>query len=93
MGYYSPSKPASGKLIHIKDFESYDTHFGCSGTISEAEAEEGTWVALIARGKCSDIIKVKLAERYHASAVIFYNKNYIEQEMPVDVFGKMDFLI
>lgn len=95
LAVHSPSTSVSGKLVLVNDFESNDTHFGCSGLMSnddELNIPDGKWMALMARGECAVLEKVMFAEKYHASAVIVYNRKYIEDEKPVPVYGECDLL-
>lgn len=77
-GLHSPYKTVRGRLLHVRDKDRADSHFGCTKEIGNAldiQHSAEPWIALIARGKCSFVIKIKLAQRYNASAVIIYDED------------------
>ena len=81
-GYHSPLKRIRGKLIHVQDTPK-GSHYGCANQIFNKEKipKHKPWVALISRGKCLFYIKIQLAQQYHASAVIIYDKK--NEDVPV----------
>lgn len=83
-------KTVFGKVIHISDAGRTNSHFGCGEAIAnlyEIPENQEPWIALIERGHCSFFIKIKLAERNNASAVIFYDNK--DREVPrINTIGK-----
>lgn len=77
-GYHSPREAIYGKVVHIADTSIPNSHFGCTGEIAnskEIPPNREPWIALIARGKCTFLVKIKLAETYNASAVVVYDND------------------
>lgn len=87
-GRHSPHKTVSGHLIHIRDMQRADVHHGCSGILADIPTNMDSWIALIARGTCTFTKKIKIAEKYNASAVIIYNTKKVEELHVMSTRGK-----
>uniref|UniRef100_H2ZIF4 PA domain-containing protein n=1 Tax=Ciona savignyi TaxID=51511 RepID=H2ZIF4_CIOSA len=74
-GHHSARQSIVGRVIHISDPGRGNTHHGCGHTMSNRHLipKNETWVALIKRGHCYFFNKIKLGERYNASAVVIYD--------------------
>ncbi|XP_002127970.2 uncharacterized protein LOC100175825 [Ciona intestinalis] len=74
-GHHSRRENIVGRVIHITDPGLENSHHGCGHTMSNRYMipNNETWVALIKRGYCYFFNKIKLGERYNASAVVIYD--------------------
>uniref|UniRef100_F6SPQ8 PA domain-containing protein n=2 Tax=Ciona intestinalis TaxID=7719 RepID=F6SPQ8_CIOIN len=74
-GHHSRRENIVGRVIHITDPGLENSHHGCGHTMSNRHMipNNETWVALIKRGYCYFFNKIKLGERYNASAVVIYD--------------------
>nr|CAB3264777.1 E3 ubiquitin-protein ligase RING finger protein 150 (PEN-1) [Phallusia mammillata] len=73
-GFHSPTEMVRGKVVHVAD-PGRSSNLGCAHSIkNEMEIpRDEPWIALIKRGRCYFFNKIKLGERYQASAVVIYD--------------------
>ncbi|XP_039256061.2 uncharacterized protein LOC120332810 [Styela clava] len=89
-GRYSPRIAFSGRLVHVIDVGTENSHFGCTGAFSneeEIKSTKGEWIALIEAGKCNNVVKIKLAEKYSAKAVIIYDEDFKDEPTVMNTIG------